>query len=134
MGMDSTKRKGPKQFEASKNELYAIFRKRPFSLEKAQRVLSDFQQLGLGNDSFGELCLTFIDLALDYGETNEAGFCDAVFDTYYEVAGMAGEDETLYEQWKDHLQTIRDKAIVSWPGFSDYMHDMAFIIPWAEDE
>ncbi|WP_290172557.1 hypothetical protein, partial [uncultured Dubosiella sp.] len=43
MGMDSTKRKGPKQFEASKNELHAIFRKRPFSLEKAQRVLSDFQ-------------------------------------------------------------------------------------------
>ena len=130
--------------EKYKKQLYKIFNpsdivRNGFSLENAQRVLSDFADACVGDTGrwYGDLALYFAECATDFtmsfGDIDEE-FYDALGDAYHDAVVIASEDECLYQLWKERLETVlHDFSGFGW-GMDDFIAEEYYSIPWIEME
>lgn len=130
---------GNELVEKYKKQLYKIFNpaRNGFSLERAQKVLSDFADVCDSGRWYGDLALCFAECATDftmsYGDINQR-FYDSLGDAYHDAVVAASEDENLYKLWKDRLEYIcHEFSDFGW-GMDDYIAEEYYSIPWLEEE
>lgn len=133
---------GSKLLEKYKKQLYKIFNpsnivRTGFSLERAQRVLSDFEDICGSGRWYGDLALYFAECATDftmsYGDINEK-FYDALGDAYHDAVATASEDEKLYKLWKDRLEYVYHEFSGFGWGMDIYITEEYYSIPWLEED
>ena len=130
--------------EKYKKQLYKIFNpsdivRSGFSLENAQRVLSDFADACVGDMGrwYGDLALYFAECAteftMSFGDIDEE-FYDALGDAYHDAVVIASEDECLYQLWKERMETVlHDFSGFGW-GMEEFIAEEYYSIPWIEKE
>lgn len=134
---------GKSLLEKYKKQLYKIFNpsdivRTGFSLERAQKVLSDFADLCVGDDGrwYGDLALYFAECATDFtmsfGDMDE-DFYDALGDAYHDAVVVASGDEKLYQLWKERLETIVHEFFGFGWGMEEYITDEYYAIPWVKE-
>lgn len=130
--------------EKYKKQLYKIFNPSDivrcgFSLENAQRVLSEFADACVGDTGrwYGDLALYFAECATDFtmsfGDIDEE-FYDALGDAYHDAVVIASEDECLYQMWKVRLETVLHDFVGFGWGMDDFIAREYYSIPWIEME
>lgn len=130
--------------EKYKKRLYKIFNpinpaKADFSLESAQKVLSDFTDACAGDSGrwYGDLALYFAECATDftmsYGDI-DGEFYDALGDAYHDAVVIASSDEQLYQLWKDRLAAIFHAfSGLGW-GMDGFIAGEYHSLPWTWEE
>lgn len=133
---------GTTLLEKYKKRMYKIFNpsdivRTGFSLEEAQRALSEFADIWDSGRWYGDLALYFAECATDftmcYGDINEK-FYDVLGDAYHDAIVIAGKDEELYQLWKDRLEYILHEFSGFGWGMGDYITEEYYSLPWIEEE
>ena len=108
---------------------------RGFSLEEAQRILSEFAAV-CANDTgrwYGDLALYFAECATDFtmacGDMDEE-FYDALGEAYHDAIVAASEDEELYKLWKDRLEGVLHAFDGFGWGMGEYISEAYYLLPW----
>lgn len=108
---------------------------RGFSLEEAQRILSEFAAI-CANDTgrwYGDLALYFAECATDFtmtfGDMDEE-FYGALGEAYHDAIVAASEDEELYKSWKDRIEDVLHAFDGFGWGMGEYISEAYYLLPW----
>lgn len=108
---------------------------RGFSLEEAQRILSEFAAI-CANDTgrwYGDLALYFAECATDFtmtfGDMDEE-FYGALGEAYNDAIVAASEDEELYKSWKDRIEDVLHAFDGFGWGMGEYISEAYYLLPW----
>ena len=119
------------------NEFYPSRGYGRLNLREAKKAISDFKKICSDKTHHIDLLLYYVencvDFTSDYGDINESFYnsAESVFEQAVKVINAT--DKAVYEQFKQRINHIVDKAIDGW-GFKDSLDYIRDEIDWFDDE